>query len=127
MYTFLIILLLSGCGVFESSSTLPTPASPSKQIISNNLPLRELWRWSGIIFDIDKPPHVLVKGEMIVVVSEEGRTANKIIVFEALTGRLIWESEPTFERPDSIAVDDNNVYASGSDATPITIIAFWKK
>jgi hypothetical protein len=88
MYTFLIILLLSGCGVFESSSTLPTPASPSKQIISNNLPLRE---------------------------------------FEALTGRLIWESEPTFERPDSIAVDDNNVYASGSDATPITIIAFWKK
>jgi hypothetical protein len=25
---------------------------------------------------------------------------------------LIWESEPTFENPDSIAVDDKNVYVS---------------
>lgn len=44
---------------------------------------------------------------------ETGRSENQtIIAFDADTGSQIWASRPTFDRPHSLAVDDERVYVS---------------
>ncbi len=97
-----IVTLIVSCRVFERF-TLPTPTSPPKQITTNSLPLNELWRWSGYVNEI------LIKNDKIIVVSSE-QEGRRIKVFDARTGNLIWESPPTFENVDSLAVDNKNVY-----------------
>lgn len=109
---YLVLLLFVVCVVFEPSFPsnilapfqTPTPdiPAPSKQIISNTLPLIEQWRWSG-----DADFSVAVGDRIIIIGDEEGD--QRIIVFDAGTGNILWQSEP-IRNVQSLTADTSRVY-----------------
>lgn len=100
-----------------SGSAYPTlvPLSPPKQITSNSLPLREIWRRAGVVAStVNDPPKIIIKDNMIILAVEEGGSSydQKILTLDTQTGTKLWETKATFERPDSLAVDNERVYVA---------------
>lgn len=107
------IVIFVDCRGFwkENNSTFVTSSDYlylPKQITVNTLPLREIWRWSGTIRDGSQK--VIIRDETIIVAASE-KNRDKLIVFEAQSGHLRWESLPTFERLQSLTANDKRVYA----------------
>lgn len=113
-------LIVASLYIFKACS-LPntaTPPSPSKQVVANTLPLQELWRWSGeVSYGNNDPPELIIQKNLVllaITAREPTRYRAKLIALDAQTGKLIWETEPTFEWPDSLYADGERVYVSYS-------------
>lgn len=111
----MISLILFGCQFvspvrFISPFATPTlqPAAPSKQIVQNTLPFVERWRWSGDINNLSNFPAVVITKDRIVILGRE-RAEQRIIVFDAYTGKPMWESE-IIRSIDSVTADEERVY-----------------
>jgi hypothetical protein len=113
----LIGLVVSGCQSVPPARLLPplatsTPriSASSKQLTLNTLPLVERWRWSGNIDNLSISPLAGVATEnRIVVIGREGAD-QRVIVFDAHTGRSLWESEYILNVIRSVAADEERVY-----------------
>ncbi|RME58488.1 hypothetical protein D6779_06360 [Candidatus Parcubacteria bacterium] len=114
---FMIVLAVSGCRLTPSARLLPlfptsTPpvSAPSKQITFNTLPLAERWRWSGNIdfLSISPSRSTTIEGQIIVIRREWAD--QRVTVFDADTGRSIWESNVIPNVVRSLSVDEEHVY-----------------
>jgi outer membrane protein assembly factor BamB len=115
MFVAAILYLMLFPVLSGSAYPTPVPLSPPKQITSSSLPLREIWRWSGLVASTpNDPPKIIIKDNMIILAIEEGGSSHdqKIIALDVETGIKIWETKATFDRPDSLTVDDERVYAA---------------
>lgn len=89
---FVICIICLGCRSQLQSRIFFTPTSapphPTKQIISINLPLVEKWRWAGTTYDL-----ITITPEDRVIISSDHWGGETVIIFDAYTGDVIWESE----------------------------------
>jgi len=105
----ILAIVFLGCSVeefFPAASPTSIPLSPSKQVIETDLPLREIWRWTGTI---DSGPMIVFAEDKLVLASWEYE-GHRILVFDAQTGNLLWGSEP-IPNLRSLHVDGERVYA----------------
>lgn len=101
----LFALFFIACGILQPT---PTRDVQTKQVVDNNLPLYELWRWSGEIgTSSDEPPKIIIQGESVLAYVDR-RT---IVCFDAHTGNIIWQQK--FPNLASIAADTERVYVGG--------------
>ncbi len=83
----------------------PVPPEPTKQIISTNLPLTEIWRWSGQTFELI----TVTSDEKILVAVSHMWEGDKVIAFDAHTGKIVLESEYVSNLA-SVHADDKYFY-----------------
>lgn len=117
--SILIIILIAGvAGVIlfsQDEKNKPNiTLSPSKEIIVNDLSLREIWRWSGLMTGgSGDPPKILIKGDFTILAIKDtslGDYDQRVIALNIQTGEMVWASKPTFERPSSLYADNEQVY-----------------
>ena len=85
----------------------PTPSSHSKKIVTGNLPLQELWRWSGVVGGRGDPPKIIIQDEFIVFAY--GVAEKHISVFDARTGNEVWMSDD-IRNLSSLDIDRDRIY-----------------
>lgn len=121
----MIILLITGVllttlylpvDFFPLPTITPTPTmsiSQSKTIEMSNLPLQEIWRWSGIIAS-GHTPNLVITDDYLILAEFDNQVQARIITFDIHTGQIIWERPYSeTEAPnnfDSINADDVQVY-----------------
>lgn len=90
----------------------PAPAPTPKQIDTNSLPLKEIWRQSirVTLGYGDAPKLLLQNGLIILAIEAEHANNQRTIALDCQTGAQIWETAPTFTRPDSLIADEKRVY-----------------
>lgn len=121
----MVILILTGVllatlylpvNLFPLPIKTPTPTafvSQSKTIETSNLPLQEIWRWSGNIVSAHTP-NLVFTDDYLIVVEFDNQIQAKIITFDVHTGQRMWErpysETQTPNNFDSINADDVQVY-----------------
>jgi outer membrane protein assembly factor BamB len=103
------LIIFLGCGVkstFVNSAPTATIAAPTKQTVIDDLSLREIWRWSGHILN---DPEIVIIEDFVVLPTWE-RDGHKIVVFDAQTGKPIWESA-YIRNLRSLHADEERIYA----------------
>lgn len=122
--TGVVILVASGIfAVVQSHPATEPPRptiAPSKQIIESSLPLQEIWRWSGIVKPSQSMPNLVVIDDRIIVVGRK-TSDEEIMVFDALTGKLIWKRKPLPRKGSqtshfrSVNADNERIYIGTLD------------
>lgn len=104
-----LILLGYQSGILKLPGTTPTPKviAPSKQIISNTLPLEEKWRWSGLVNNFSISAIAVTKNRIAII--EGIAFEQRIHVFDVHTGNSLWNSE-YITHIESITADERRVY-----------------
>lgn len=114
VFVLIDIKVLTGC--MFNSTVAPQASVSSKAIVSNSLPLQEIWRRSGLTVLGDKsPPQILIKSGLIIISIKDPqavRYRTKIMALNIQTGELIWESKSIFANTYSLSADEQNLYAS---------------
>jgi len=87
----------------------PIPSAPTKQISSISLSLNESWRWLGLIGNMSGTPLVVIREDRIVIVTRATLGKSKVVVLNAHTGTITWESD-SIDNLSSLYADNKNVY-----------------
>lgn len=110
-----LLFMIVGCiscqpqEIFIGSTSTTVLRSPSRTVVKSSLPFREIWRWSGTI-DARYEPMIFF-GEDFVVIASWEYEGHKILVFDALTGKVVWESQ-YISNLRSLNIDKERVYAA---------------
>lgn len=94
--------------VFHFDPT-PTPHSPTKLVLSNDLPVVQQWKWKGRVPSPTTSPSrvMIIKNRVIIV--DYNNSDRIITVFNAQSGEIVWRSD-YIRNITSLYADNKRVY-----------------
>lgn len=111
----ILLNVFSPVDLFHMTIT-PTPTmivSQSKTVKTSNLPLQEIWRWSGTIAS-GHTPNLVITDNHLVLAAFDSQVQARIIAFDINTGEKVWERPYSATKApnnfDSINADNARVY-----------------